>query len=322
MRKDKRFYFSSDVWCWRGLEEMGRLLSEAGQRSNDAAFEQLGKNLLGENEKFSGNVLAALRREFQQSATSPFLPPIVGMKKPFGSMTEDEFASYTNYRYWPEVLSAGMLPPDMRDAIIAYRTSHRGEVAGTTRLEDVLDDWPYAHYAWGLLEADQVKHYLLGFYGHLAYHQTPGTFTAYESVAIRGDSGRDYASDYCVPAQLVVPQLLRWMIAWEPWDKTELWLARAVPRAWYARGFTASHIPTRWGLVNLKVAPAGKGLAAQVEMESPHPDLKVNLRLPTTLVGEAPQITVRGTQAWRWDAQQEAVELSGSWNRVAVSIGK
>lgn len=320
-RKDQRFYFSGDVWCWRGLEEMGRLLNEAGQGSSGAALKQLGKNLLGEDGKFRENVLAALRQEFQNSAPSPFLPPIVGMKKPFGSMTEDEFASYTNYRYWPEMLSAGMLPPEMRDAIIKYRTSHGGEVAGTTRLEDVMDDWPYAHYAWGLLEADQVKHYLLGFYGHLAYHQMPGTFTAYESVAIRGDSKRDYASDYCVPAQLVVPQLLRWMIAWEPWDKPELWLARAVPTTWYGRGFTASRIPTRWGRVSLRVAPAGKGLVAQVEMESPHPDLKVNLRLRTTLVGKAPKVAVEGTKRWRWDAEQEAVELWGPWRRVTVWVG-
>ena len=158
-------------------------------------------------------------------------------------MTENKFASYTNYRYWPEMLSPGMLPPEMRDAIIAYRTSHGGEVAGTTRLEDVLDDWPYANYAWGLLEADQMEHYLLGFYGHLAYHQTPGTFTAYESVAIRGDSKRDYSSDYCVPAELVGPQLLRWMIAWEPWDKQDLWLARAVPQKWFDRAFQPAAFP-------------------------------------------------------------------------------
>jgi hypothetical protein len=320
-RKDKRFYFSGNVWCWRGLTEMGWLLKEAGERRGDAALAQFGKDLLGAGEKFRANVLAALRREFQKSSAPPFLPPIVGMKEPFGSMTENEFASYTNYRYWPEMLSPGMLPPEMRDAIIGYRTSHGGEVAGTTRLEDVMDDWPYAHYAWGLLEADQMEHYLLGFYGHLAYHQTPGSFTAYESVTIRGDSKRDYASDYCVPAQLVGPQLLRWMIAWEPWDKQELWLARAVPREWYAQGFSASRVPTCWGPVNLRVVPSGKGLEASVEIKSPHPDLKVKLRLRPDFSVKAPNIAVSGTKEWKWNAQQEAVELWGPWNRVTISVG-
>jgi hypothetical protein len=214
-----------------------------------------------------------------------------------------------------------MLSPEMRDAIIAYRTSHGGEVAGTTRFENVLDDWPYANYAWALLEADLVKHYLLGFYGHLAYHQTPGTFTAYESVAIKGDSKRDYSSDYCVPAQLVAPQLLRWMIAWEPWDNQELWLARAVPKKWFESGFSATRIPTRWGGVNFEVAPVGKGLTAQVELTSPHPELRVHIRLRPTLAGAAPNVTVQGTKGWKWDADQQAVELWGPWNRVTVTVG-
>ena len=33
-------------------------------------------------------------------------------------MTQDRFASYTNYRYWPEMLSAGFLRPEWADAII------------------------------------------------------------------------------------------------------------------------------------------------------------------------------------------------------------
>jgi len=319
-RKDKRFYFASDVWSWSGLEEMGQLLSDVGQRTSDASLGQIGKNLLAEAETFRGNVLAALRRAFRKDVTPPFLPPAAGMEKPFERMTESEFASYTNYRYWPEMLSSGMLPPEMRDAIITYRTSRGGEVTGTTRLEDVLDDWPYARYAWGLLEAGRIEHYLLGFYGHLAYHQTPGTFTAYESVAIKGDSKWDYASDYCVPAQLVAPQLLRWMIAWEPWDNQELWLARAVPKKWFDIGFSASRIPTRWGAVNFEVVPAGKGLTAQVELTSPHPELRVHICLRPTMAGAAPHVTVQGTESWKWDASQQAVELWGPWNRVTVTV--
>ena len=155
---------------------------------------QLGKSLLGESRDIPGGRSGGFAPGIAEGHDSAFPAADRGDGKTVWRMTESEFASYTNYRYWPEMLSPGMLPPEMRDAIIAYRTSHGGEVAGTTRLEDVLDDWPYAHYAWGLLEAGQIEHYLLGFYGHLAYHQTPGTFTAYESVAIKGDSKRDYSS--------------------------------------------------------------------------------------------------------------------------------
>jgi hypothetical protein len=321
-REDKRFYFASDVWTWRGLEEIGKVLSDVGQQNKDASLEQRGKNLLGEAETFRGIVLAALRRALQKTVTPPFLPPAVGIEKPFERMTESELASYTNYRYWPEMLSSGMLPPEMRDAIIAFRTSHGGEVAGTTRLEDALDDWPYTHYAWGLLEAGQIEHYLLGFYGHLTYHQAPGTFTAYESVAIKGGSTRDYGSDYCVPAQLVTPQLLRWMIAWEPWDNQDLWLARAVPKKWFDIGFSASHIPTRWGPLYFQVVPAGKGLTAQVELTSPHPELRVHICFRPIMAGAAPHVTVQGTNNWKWDGSQPAVELWGPWNRVTATVEK
>ena len=319
-RKDKRFYFASDVWSWRGLEQIGEVLSDAGQRNNDASLGQLGKNLLGEAETFRGNVLAALGRALQKTVTPPFLPPAAGMEKPFERMTESKFASYTNYRYWPEMLSSGMLTPEMRDAIITYRTSRGGEVAGTTRLEDVLDDWPYANYAWGLLEAGRIEHYLLGFYGHLAFHQTPGTFSGYESVEIKGASTRNYASDYCVPAQLVEPQMLRWMIAWEPWDNQELWLAPAVPKKWFDAGFSARRVPTRWGPLNFAVVPNGKGLTAQVELASPHPELRVHICFRPIMAGAAPHVTVKGTKSWKWDASQQAVELWGPWNRTTVIV--
>jgi hypothetical protein len=319
-REDKKFYFSGDVWCWRGLVELGQLLRDEGPQGGDAALGELGKSLLGKSATFRGDVLAALSRALRKDTTPPFLSPTAEMVKPFGRMTEDEFASYTNYRYWLEMLSAGMLPPEMRDAIIAYRTSHGGELAGTTRFEDHMDDWPYANYAWGLLEADQIEHYLLGFYGHLTYHQTPGTFSAYEQVAIKGHSVREYSADYCVPAELVGPQLLRWMIAWEPWDKQELWLAKAVPKRWFASGFSAKRIPTRWGAVNLGVVPVGNGLTAQVELASPHPELRVHIRLRPTQAGGAPRVTVDGTNNWKWDANREVVDLWGAWKRVTIKV--
>lgn len=319
-RGDKQFYFSGNLWCWRGLVELGELLDETGKRQLDPRLGQLAQHLLGEAKTFRSDVLAALNRSLLANAGAPFLPPIAGMQKPFAQMTEARLSNYTNYRYWPEMLSAGMLAPNMRDAIISFRTSHGGELAGTTRFEEVMDDWPYTHYAWGLLEAGEIRHYLLGFYGHLALHETPGTFTAFESVQIKGDDLRSPSADFCVPAQLVTPQMLRWMIAWEPWDKQELWLAPAVPERWLMEGFSARGISTRCGKVDLNVAPAGNGLTAQIQLTSPHPELKVLLRLRNIQTGAAPRITVEGTNEWKWDVDRGAVELRGSWIHVVVNL--
>jgi hypothetical protein len=99
-----------------------------------------------------------------------------------------------------------------------------------------------------------------------------------------------------------------------------LWLARAVPKKWFESGFSASRIPTRWGAVNLGVVPVGKGLTAQVELASPHPELTVHVRLRPTQAGGAPRVTVQGTNNWKWDANQEVVDLWGAWKRVTIKL--
>jgi hypothetical protein len=93
-----------------------------------------------------------------------------------------------------------------------------------------------------------------------------------------------------------------------------------VPKKWYASGFSARRIPTRWGGVNFEVVPVGKELRAQVELASPHPELRVHVRFHPTQAGVAPRITVDGTKNWKWDVGQEAVELRGTWKRVTISL--
>jgi hypothetical protein len=270
----------------------------------------------------SWSPVSHIKRSLRKADTNPFfLPPTAGMATPFVRMTDDQFASYTNYRYRPEMLSAGLLPPKMRNAILDFQRSHSGEVAETIRFEDHLDDRPYVNDAWSVIEADQLKHYLLGFYGHLAYHQTPGTFTAYEQVRIKGDSVREYSADYCVRAETVMPPMLKWMLAWEPWDKQELWLARTVPQKWFDSGFSASRVPTRWGPVNFSVAPGDTGLTAQIELASPHPELRVYFRLRPASTGAGPKIIVSGTTNWKWDADLDAAKLGVSGDPVTITMG-
>jgi hypothetical protein len=278
----------------------------------------LGGRWLAEAPSYREDILKALRRSRRADTSPPFIPPIAGMDRVFVRMTENTLASYTNYRYWLEMLSAGVLPPEMRDEIIEYRTTHGGELLGTTRFTGHMDDWPYAHYAWGLLDADRVDHYLLGFYGHLAQHQTPGTFNAYEQVAIRGATTRNYVADYCVPAQLVVPQLLRWMLVSEAWDGQNLWLARAVPRRWFAQGFAAGNVPTVWGPVSLRVGATKDGVRARIEVPASHPTPAVHVRLRSPDAEPFRRVKVDGAARWRWEPEKEMLHLSGDWQRASI----
>jgi hypothetical protein len=316
---DQRFYFSGNVWCWRGLRDFGEMLEAEGRRTNSTRLIRVASEMRGGSSDMEQALTVSLQKSMEFDATPPFLSPVAGRLKPFERMTESEFASYTNYRYWIEMLSPSFLHPSMRKAIIAYRTAHGGELAGTTRFEDHLDDWTYADYAWGLLEDRDVDHYLLGFYGHLAYHQTLGTFTAYEQVAIKGESARSYVADYCVPAELVIPQMLRWMLVWEPWETNELWVSGAIPERWLQGGVAARHVITRWGPVSIEERQSPNGRDIQIERELAA--AKVTVYIPVSAVGiQGPKIVVRGTKDWQWDSSRRAIKVQGPWRRLSVNI--
>ena len=316
---DRQFYFSGNVWCWRGLHDLSEVLTAAGQQPGNSASEDYAKQVGVEASELRTDVLAALNRSFQRT-TPPFLPPVAGNPKPFARMAESEFASYTNYRYWLEMLSAGLLSPSMSDAIISYRRTHGGEVGATTRFEGHLDDWTYANYAWGLIEQMDISHYLLGFYGHMAYSQTPDTFTAYEQAAVKGVGSRTNLADYCVPSQVVTPQMLRWMLVWEPWDKAELWIGRAIPKPWLETGFSASAIPTRWGPVSIEEKLQGSAVTMKVAVSRADPELSVYLPVRIMAGKTPPKVSVEGVESWEWDANRNAVKLTGVWSQATICV--
>ncbi len=72
-------------------------------------------------------------------------------------LTADRLASYTNYRYWPELLSSGLLPAEMANRVVDARLSAGGQFCGMTRFADHLDDWPLADYLSGLWSLGRKK---------------------------------------------------------------------------------------------------------------------------------------------------------------------
>jgi hypothetical protein len=106
----------------------------------------------------------------------------------------------------------------------------------------------YGH-AYGLLQHDLVPEFLLALYGLAAHQYTRGTWTAPETRSLNLGVN---AAPYCVPAQLTVPMLLRWMLVWEDPRSDTLWLCKGVPQHWFAAGqrIAAEDVPTRWGRVS------------------------------------------------------------------------
>jgi len=130
-----------------------------------------------------------------------WLPPKVeNVPRPEGRITASRIGSYTNYRYWPELLSSSVLPRDWMLALVKARLSGGGQYLGMTRFMDHLDDWPLMDYLEGLWKLGLYDDYRLSLWGHVCYHQAQGHLTAYEQVTI--PPGRKVA-DYCLPCQLV-----------------------------------------------------------------------------------------------------------------------
>jgi len=306
--KDVNYYFSGDAWAWRGFVEFGRLLSEVGSSEKDEALSCRGKMFLEEAERYRADILASVKKSVVRDAQPPFLPPIAGFDKPFERMTQDRLASYTNYRYWLEFLSAGLLDDELSDMIINYRVRRGGELLATTRFSGHMDDWPYAEYAWAILARDRVEHYLLGYYAHMAHHMTRGTFTAYEQVPISGLYSRAHQADYCVPAQLVTPLMTKWMLVFEEPDADRLWLCKAVPRRWFGKGFKVSGAPTRWGRVSFEVKPGEDGLHVSMDFDGePPPCVVLRCRPPHRKAIKS--VTVNGKPHEDYDAAREIITL-------------
>jgi hypothetical protein len=153
------------------------------------------------------DTLRAIRKTWPIDPSDWWLPPQVEpLKRPSCLTGAADVASYTNYRYWPELLSSGILPTDLANRVVKARLSAGGQFCGMTRFADHLDDWPLADYLNGLWSLGRKKDYLFSLYGHVAYHQAERHLTAYEQMSF--PPGRPQA-DYCLPCQLVAARAAR-----------------------------------------------------------------------------------------------------------------
>lgn len=202
LRTQVGIYFHNQGWMLRGLRDAAPLLGHNDEVQRCDAFKK--------------TIQSAIERATVRSVTPMFIPPMLektpfNTMTPFKTMTENNFVSYTNYRYWPELLSSGILTREQMEAVIEYRKSRNGEIAGMGRIWQHADNWPIAEYAMGLRAMGRNDELRRVLFSHLAGHMTPETWTAYEQVAVTGSPFRLQKADYCVPAQLVAPRLAAWL---------------------------------------------------------------------------------------------------------------
>lgn len=272
------FYYSGDVWACRGLLDLGLLMQRMGLNKEGIA-------LASEAMAYKRDIEASLR--LVMADNGEFVPPSPDQPEPIERLTPDPHFSYCNYRYLPEMVSAGILDKDLMRKVSAWRRAHAGELLGMTRFKERLDDWPALHYARALLETDDIDRYLLLLYAHWTQHCAQGSLAAYEQVQIRPDESgyRRMVAGQVVPCQVMVPIMLRWALVYEERDTDVLWLGRAMPRRWLQPGRTVrvKGVPTHYGNVGftVRVLADGSGkVVVRLPKELAEVQVKLRLRAP------------------------------------------
>ncbi len=200
-------YFHNNAWVVKGLRRWADLCQrrQASPTTPPAESRRVAAAL-------AEDTLRAIRHTWPADPWEWWLPAQVERLQPpspFTSLVQWDESAYTNYRYWPELLSSGLLPAEMGNRIVESRLSAGGQFCGMTRWSDCLDDWPLADYLYGLWSLGRKNDFLLTLYGHTAYSQAEGHLTAYESVTF--PPGRKHA-DYCLPCQLVAARAARLLV--------------------------------------------------------------------------------------------------------------
>jgi hypothetical protein len=201
-RKDTAKYFHNNAWAAKGLRRWADLCDRM-KASPTTASDAMRKA----SAELAKDTLQAIQNTWPADPADWWLSPqLEPVPKPGRLLGDSRAGSYTNYRYWPELLSSGLLPKEMANRVVASRLSAGGQFCGMTRLGKIIDDWPLADYLYGVWALGRKDDFLLSLYGHISYHQAEGHLTAYESVSFPpGKKG----ADYCLPSQLVAARATR-----------------------------------------------------------------------------------------------------------------
>ncbi len=279
-------YFSNSAFAvrgWRDISATWIKVRADGMQSAAASWKQ-------HSEQLQATLIHSIDANTLKEMKPPYIGPLPGTKLTFRESIQQEHPSEQGWphRSYAELLQPAVLQPAHENLIIdcmrAYGATTLGVVANVEpphpNGRDILGFISYG-YAQALLRLDRIEEYLLFLYSHRYHDHSRGSWTAGEVSGITGDG-----TLFCIPAQLTIPILVRWMLVFEDPDEDALYLGRALPRSWLASGkpIGIDRAPTRWGRVDFRIAPRGDNqLVATIALpekgELPA-RIQVSLRLP------------------------------------------
>ena len=245
-------YFSNSTEAVRAFRDLGYMWKKIGQSKNDEAIIQRGEALISEAQEFEHDLLASLKNSLLTERSSGFLPPIAGCKVyyydyPYRSMPE----SFDDNRVWCEMMHSGVVPKEYVSMIMRDGMVHNGMKLGIFGNQGT--DVAFLCYgeAYGLIQHDMIREFLMLYYTHALHMHTRGTWTTFECNDIDRDRGA--GSGFVPPAQMTIPTITKWMLVFEDPMNDTLWLCKATPREWLAddEHISVKGAPTRYGSVDI-----------------------------------------------------------------------
>ena len=321
-------YFSNSTEAARGLEELGTVLERVGARSRTQLVAR-GKKLRQESRSLMADVQRAIARSVLSNTSPVCLPAIAGVPEPFDVACRRDGLDpqFRSYRAYMEMLYSGNLTREEVRLVANYRSHHRDIILGIPtaygfNTHEVAGFLSYGH-AYGLLQHDFIREYLLTLYSLMAHQYTRGTWTAPETRRL---APKEYAAPYCAPAEVVLPLLTRWMLVFEDPATQVLWLTKGTPRAWLQAGqiISVSNAPTKWGMVSFQISSHAdeERIEATLDLALRSSPASIKLRVRAPEGHGIQSVLVNGKPWGQFDTAEESISLPGGMRgRVKVTVG-
>ena len=277
-----------------------------------------GKQLRRESSSLMVDIQKAIIRSTLTNTQPVCLPAIAGVSQPFHvAVSADKLdPQFRSYRAYMEMLHSGNLTREQAEGIVRYRAAHHDVILGMPtcygyNTREVAGFLSYGH-AFGLLQFDLVRDYLLTLYSLEAHHYTRGTWTAPETRPL---DPKQFAAPYCTPAQMTVPLMLRWMLVFEDPASPVIWLAKGTPRDWLEDGQTIAvrNAPTASGRVSFSVRSRIRSGRIEAAVNLPSTpstsNARIKLRLRVPERQRIRSVQLNGKQWTDFDASEETVTL-------------
>jgi hypothetical protein len=305
----ERPYLSNSAEAARGARDLGVAVERAGELRASPGWVQKGSGLRDWAESLRADLLRSVERSWIERDGVRRLPliagsPVLARDAAYRATPE----SYDDNRVWAELLHSGLMDAGTVGDIIRGGALQGDTAFGIFGNRKLTVAFTGHGVAFALLQHDLVREYLLFFFAHAAHLHTRGTWTALECVDL--DRSRAEHWPYCLPAQMTIPLLAKWMLVFEDPHTGELWLAKATPRQWLAIGETTEvrAAPTSEGAVALRIESFATSVDAVAVLPRPRGTRTwLRIRLPEDR--KVVSVERDGAPWTAYDAAREAIVI-------------